>query len=96
MIKTYLKIAFRNIMRYKVFSFINVIGLTIGLSASFIIGLMVYPSMPLWWNCTCFGLSFVHNPTAWAAIPFTRWCFVICIPELITPDLLTARSRREQ
>jgi ABC-type antimicrobial peptide transport system permease subunit len=42
MIKTYLKIAFRNIMRYKVFSFINVIGLTIGLSASFIIGLMVY------------------------------------------------------
>lgn len=42
MIKTYLKIAFRNILRYKVFSFINVIGLTIGLSASFIIGLMVY------------------------------------------------------
>ncbi len=42
MIKTYLKIAFRNIMRYKVFSFINVIGLTIGLSASFIISLMVY------------------------------------------------------
>jgi len=42
MIKTYFKIAFRNIMRYKVFSFINVIGLTIGLSASFIIGLMVY------------------------------------------------------
>lgn len=42
MIKTYLKIALRNIMRYKVFSFINVIGLTIGLSASFIIGLMVY------------------------------------------------------
>jgi ABC-type antimicrobial peptide transport system permease subunit len=42
MIKTYFKIAFRNIMRYKVFSFINVIGLTIGLSAAFIIGLMVY------------------------------------------------------
>ena len=42
MIKTYFKIAFRNIMRYTVFSFINVIGLTIGLSASFIIGLMVF------------------------------------------------------
>ncbi|PQJ79290.1 ABC transporter permease [Polaribacter porphyrae] len=42
MIKNYLKIAWRNIMKHKVFSFINVIGLTIGLSASFIIGLMVY------------------------------------------------------
>ncbi|APZ45129.1 cell division protein FtsX [Polaribacter reichenbachii] len=42
MFKNYIKIAFRNIMNHKVFSFINVIGLTIGFSASFIIGLMVY------------------------------------------------------
>ena len=42
MFKNYIKIAFRNILKHKVFSFINVIGLTIGLSASFIIGLMVY------------------------------------------------------
>jgi len=42
MIKNYLKIAWRNIMKHKVFSFINVIGLTIGLSASFVIGLMIY------------------------------------------------------
>ncbi len=42
MIKNYFKIAWRNIMKHKVFSFINVIGLTIGLSASFIIGLMIY------------------------------------------------------
>ncbi|MEL6810129.1 MAG: ABC transporter permease, partial [Bacteroidota bacterium] len=42
MLKNYFKIAWRNIMKNKVFSFINVIGLTIGLSASFVIGLMVY------------------------------------------------------
>ncbi|WP_299836004.1 ABC transporter permease [uncultured Tenacibaculum sp.] len=42
MLKNYFKIAWRNIMKHKVFSLINVIGLTIGLSASFIIGLMIY------------------------------------------------------
>lgn len=42
MIKNYLKIAFRNMIKHKVFSFVNVIGLTIGLSASFLISLMVY------------------------------------------------------
>lgn len=42
MLKNYIKIAWRNIMKNKVFSFINVIGLTIGLSASFVIGLMIY------------------------------------------------------
>ena len=42
MIKNYFKIAWRNIVKNKVFSFINIIGLTIGLSASFVIGLMVF------------------------------------------------------
>ena len=42
MIKNYFKIAWRNLMKHKVFSLINVIGLTIGLSASFVIGLIVY------------------------------------------------------
>ncbi|MBQ4804641.1 ABC transporter permease [Aquimarina sp. MMG015] len=42
MIRNYFKIAWRNIRKQKVFSLINVIGLTIGLSVSFIIGLMVY------------------------------------------------------
>ena len=42
MFKNYLKIAWRNIMKNKVFSLINIIGLTIGLSASFVIGLMIY------------------------------------------------------
>jgi len=42
MIKNYLKIAWRNICKNKLFSLINVISLAIGLSASFVIGLMVY------------------------------------------------------
>jgi ABC-type antimicrobial peptide transport system permease subunit len=42
MINNYFKIAWRNIMKHKVFSLINVIGLTLGLSASFVIGLMIF------------------------------------------------------
>ena len=39
--KNYLKIAFRNFIRHKLFSFINVFGLAIGLSICMIIGLWV-------------------------------------------------------
>ncbi|WP_223034617.1 ABC transporter permease [Hanstruepera marina] len=42
MIRNYFKIAWRNIMKHKVFSAINIISLAIGFSASFVIGLMVY------------------------------------------------------
>ncbi|WP_027126511.1 ABC transporter permease [Gelidibacter mesophilus] len=42
MIRNYFKIAWRNIWKNKLFSVINVISLAIGLSASFVIGLMVY------------------------------------------------------
>ncbi len=42
MLKNYFKIAFRNLWKNKVFSAINIISLAIGLSASFVIGLMVY------------------------------------------------------
>ncbi|MEO5909266.1 MAG: FtsX-like permease family protein [Pelobium sp.] len=42
MIKNYIKIAWRNIWKSKVFSFINIISLSIGISASLIIGMMVY------------------------------------------------------
>ncbi|RXJ51327.1 ABC transporter permease [Gelidibacter gilvus] len=42
MIRNYFKIAWRNIWKNKLFSFINIISLAIGLSASFVIGLMVY------------------------------------------------------
>ncbi len=42
MFKNYLKIAWRNIWKNKAFSLINIIGLSIGLSAAFVIGAMVY------------------------------------------------------
>ena len=42
MFKNYIKIAWRNIWKNKLFSAINIISLAIGLSASFVIGLMVY------------------------------------------------------
>ncbi|MEH6656819.1 ABC transporter permease [Leeuwenhoekiella marinoflava] len=42
MLRNYIKIACRNIWKNKLFSAINIISLAIGLSASFVIGLMVY------------------------------------------------------
>ncbi len=42
MLKNLLKTAFRNIWKNKVFSSINIIGLAIGLSASFVIGVIIY------------------------------------------------------
>ncbi len=41
MIKNYFKTAFRNLWRHRVFSFINVMGLTVGLTACFLIFLYV-------------------------------------------------------
>ncbi|MDO5980774.1 ABC transporter permease [Flavivirga spongiicola] len=42
MVRNYFKIAFRNLRKDKVFSLINIIGLSIGLSASFVIGLIIF------------------------------------------------------
>lgn len=42
MFKNYLKIAFRNVWKNKVFSLIHILGLSIGLSAAFVIGAMVF------------------------------------------------------
>lgn len=41
MIKNYLKIAFRNIRRHKVFSAINIVGLAIGIAASLLLFLVI-------------------------------------------------------
>jgi len=41
MFKNFLKIAFRNMARHKGFSFINILGLTLGLTACLLIGLFV-------------------------------------------------------
>jgi len=45
MINQYFKIAWRNLQKNKLFTAINIISLSIGLSASFIIGLIVYHDM---------------------------------------------------
>ena len=42
MIKNYLKTAFRTFRKHKLFTFINIIGLSIGISASLVIFLIVY------------------------------------------------------
>ncbi|MDB5134930.1 MAG: yknZ 5, partial [Mucilaginibacter sp.] len=42
MIKNYLKTAFRSFSRHKLFTFINVIGLSIGISAALVIYLIVH------------------------------------------------------
>ncbi|HEX5026868.1 MAG TPA: ABC transporter permease [Agriterribacter sp.] len=41
MFKNYIKIAFRNLWRHKVFSFINIMGLTVGMTAFFLIFLYI-------------------------------------------------------
>ena len=41
MVKSYIKIALRNIFKHKVFSFINIVGLAVSMSASLLIILMV-------------------------------------------------------
>jgi len=45
MIWNYIKIAFRNLTRYKSFSLINILGLAIGLSASLLIALWVFDEL---------------------------------------------------
>jgi putative ABC transport system permease protein len=45
MIQNYLKIAWRNLLKHKIFSFINIVGLAIGISACLIIFLYVHDEL---------------------------------------------------
>ena len=42
MIKNYLKVAWRNLMKSKIFSFINIIGLSVGLTCCMLITVYLY------------------------------------------------------
>src|SRR5215467_2090236 len=42
MIKNYFKVAWRNIVRNKVYAFINIVGLASGMAVAMIIGLWIY------------------------------------------------------
>ena len=41
MIRNYLKIAFRNLVKNKVYSFINIMGLAVGMGVAMLIGLWI-------------------------------------------------------
>ncbi|WP_422107621.1 ABC transporter permease [Winogradskyella sp.] len=45
MFKNYFKIAFRNLLKNKVYSFINISGLAIGMAATILIGLWIYDEL---------------------------------------------------
>ena len=45
MIKNYLKIAWRNLMKNKIFSFINIFGLSVGLTCCMLISLYLHNEM---------------------------------------------------
>ena len=45
MIRNYLKIAWRNLVKNKVYSFINIAGLAAGMAVAMIIGLWIYDEM---------------------------------------------------
>src|ERR1700761_8026840 len=45
MIKNYLKIAFRNLVKNKVHSFINIAGLAVGMAVAILIGLWIFDEL---------------------------------------------------
>ena len=45
MIKNYLKIAFRNLSKNKIYSFINIAGLAVGIAVAMLIGLWVWDEL---------------------------------------------------
>src|SRR5687768_1214403 len=45
MFKNYLLVAYRNLIRHKGFSFLNIAGLALGLTACLLIGLFVYDEL---------------------------------------------------
>ena len=59
MIKNYLKIAWRNLIKNKVSSFINIGGLAVGMAVAMLIGLWI------WMNCHSINTTKIIN--LWAS-----------------------------
>ena len=47
MFKNYLKVVFRNLVRNKVYSFVNIGGLAVGMAVAMLIGLWIYDELSL-------------------------------------------------
>jgi putative ABC transport system permease protein len=80
MIKNYFKIAFRNLWRHKTFSFINIMGLAVGLTACFLIFLLVsfemsYDSFHTKSNRIYRLVTDLKTPSDDLHIPVTSWAF---------------------
>ena len=45
MLKNYLKVALRNLLKHKVYSFINILGLAVGIAASVLISLYIFDEL---------------------------------------------------
>ena len=66
MLRSYLKIAFRNLLRRKGFSFINIFGLGIGMASSILILLWVLDEL----SYDKFHRNYEHVPNAESRISF--------------------------
>ena len=64
MLRNYLKIAFRNLLKNKVYSFINIGGLAVGMAVAMLIGLWIYDELSFnkyFKNYDSIGRVMVHN-----------------------------------
>ena len=80
MLKNYFKIAFRNLWRHKTFSFINIMGLAVGLTACFLIFLFVnfemsYDSFHSKSDRIYRLVTDLKTPSDDLHIPVTSWAF---------------------
>ena len=99
MLKNYLKVAFRNLARNKVFTFINILGLAIGLATCLLILFYIFSESgydrqnkdaDLIYRVTCSGTLAGQKQRGWAAAPAPlAWALKADLPEVaVTTRLL--------
>ncbi|WP_138477501.1 ABC transporter permease [Dyadobacter bucti] len=84
MLRSYLKIALRNLWKHKVFSFINIMGLTVGMSACFLIFLYVnfelkYDAFHSKADRIYRLVTDIKTPSETIYAPITSWAFAPAI-----------------